>query len=383
MELYLHIPFCRQKCRYCDFCSFPCMEDRMEAYTETLLREALQQRTCVKGTIETIYIGGGTPSLLPCTLLRRLITGIRALYPIRKDAEFTIEANPGTLHPAWLETARELGVNRLSIGMQAAQESLLRTLGRIHSFPEVENSVREARNAGFQNISLDLIFGIPGQTEADWEETLTRTLALDPTHISAYGLIPEEGTPLTEDLRSGRLTLPEPEAERSMYNRLKQQMQRHGYRQYEISNFAREGYACRHNIGYWTQVPYLGLGLSAASMVRMEKGPEGVRYTRMRNPAGFEDYTRMIRENRPEERETEAVSPAEARFETMMLGLRMNRGVSENAFFQLHGKQLPQIYGAKLQQLLEKGLVEKEGDRWFLSDRGMDIQNAVLVELME
>ena len=383
MELYVHIPFCVRKCRYCSFASFAASEAEQEAYIRLLLKEAGSRRGEMTEPVSTVYIGGGTPSLLPVELLRSLISGILQLYPIRKDAEFTMEANPGTLHPAWLEAARELGVNRLSIGMQAAQESLLRTLGRIHSFPDVEKSVREARCAGFQNISLDLIFGIPGQTEADWEETLTQALALNPTHISAYGLIPEEGTPLTEDLRSGRLTLPDPEIERNMYNRLKQRMLAQGYQQYEISNFARTGYACRHNIGYWTLVPYLGLGLSAASMVRMEKGPEGVRYTRLRNPAGFDEYARMVRENRPEERESETVPPNDARFETMMLGLRMNRGVSESVFLQLHGKQLPQIYGAKLQQLLEKGLVEKEGDRWFLSDRGMDIQNAVLVELME
>ena len=292
MELYIHVPFCRQKCEYCDFVSYAGMQGEMKSYVKTLLLEAEQQLKLVTEPIETVYIGGGTPSLLPSSLLDELIRGIYRIFPIRGDADFTSESNPGTLTGEWLETARSLGINRLSIGMQAFQPSLLRLLGRIHRFEEVKEAVLAARKAGFRNVSLDLIFGIPDQTEADWAETLRHALSLSVEHISAYGLIPEEGTPLTAKLRSGQLSLPDSDTERSMYEMLKSAMTESGYEQYEISNFARPGFSCRHNIGYWSQVPYLGLGISAASMLNKRKAGCGICYTRFRNPVTFEEYRR-------------------------------------------------------------------------------------------
>ena len=383
MELYIHIPFCRKKCNYCDFASFAGQENRMEAYIETILKETEQQGERISSSIESIYIGGGTPSLLPSPLLFRLVQGIHQFFKVQKNAEFTIEANPGTITTDWLETAIDAGINRLSLGMQAYQNSLLNVLGRIHTFQDVKESVQVARNAGFQNISVDLIFGIPGQSENDWSETLSHVMDLSVDHISAYGLIPEEGTPIMKELQEKRLTLPSPEKERKMYEILKKTMTENGYEQYEISNFARQGAACRHNIGYWTQVPYLGIGLSAASMLHLKKEKNGISYTRIKNPSSFIDYERMVLEGDSTLQEKEVIFPQEARFETMMLGLRMNRGISVSDFFEMHGVSLDKCYGEKLRSFEKMGLIKNEKDRWFLTSRGMDIQNAILVELME
>ena len=268
MELYIHIPFCRKKCAYCAFASFPGREDSFEAYIEALIQEAAG-RSDVSEPLSTVYFGGGTPSLLPPALLSRLFSGMQASLDLSAVTECTVEANPGTVTEEWLETAVACGVNRISFGMQAYQRRLLEILGRIHRFDAVEESVRLARRAGIGNINLDLMFGIPEQTREDWRETLSAALSLRPDHISAYGLIPEEGTSLERDLTSGRLSLPEPEAERAMYDDAIRELERAGLAQYELSNFARPGKQCRHNIGYWDMTPYLGLGVSAASMFRL------------------------------------------------------------------------------------------------------------------
>ncbi len=383
MELYVHLPFCRQKCRYCDFASWAGMEDRMDFYTELLLREAKERKGEMEGPAETVYFGGGTPSLLPPALLKKLIRGLRDTLGIREGAEFTAEANPGTLTEGWLETARESGINRLSLGVQARQDHLLEELGRIHRFREAEEAFAMARRAGFRNLSLDLMFGLPKQTMEDWRETLEAALSLSPEHISAYGLIPEEGTPLMADLEGGRLQLPEPEEERAMYDLLKRMLSARGFEAYEISNFARPGYACRHNLGYWTQVPYLGLGLSAASMVHMEKKSAGVSCLRLSNPRSWKEYEDTVLHPEKGGREVTLVTPPEARFETLMLGFRLSRGVSEQEFEALHGLTLESFRGEKLRRLQAQGLMEHAEGRWFLTDRGMDIQNSVLVELMD
>ena len=296
--------------------------------------------------------------------------------------EFTVEANPGTVTRSWIEAARNAGVNRLSLGMQAFQPELLTLLGRIHSYSDVEETVRLAREYGFTNLNLDLMFGIPGQSLASWKETLEAALALDPVHISAYGLIPEENTPLYRDLESGRLSLPDPDLEREMYDLALSMLSARGLRQYEVSNFALPGYECRHNIGYWKQVPYVGLGISAASMQILQSGASGMVCRRRTNPSGFSAYENMvIGKGGPAEDVT--VSPAEARFETLMLGLRMNEGVRESDFERLHGVSLGQVYGEKLKSLEAGGLLVCEDHCWKLTRRGFDIQNAILVELME
>lgn len=383
MELYVHFPFCRQKCRYCDFASYPGLENSMPDYVSALLEEAELRRKEVSSPIQTVYLGGGTPSLLPAELMEACLLGLKERLPLDSVQEWTVEANPGTLTEEWLQAVRDAGVNRLSLGMQAYQSHLLKTLGRIHDFSAVERSVRMARTAGFENLSLDLIFGLPGQTRQDWQETIQKALSLSPTHLSAYGLIPEEGTPLSEDLASGRLSLPEPEDERDMYDLLLSVLAKNSFLQYEISNFALPGYACRHNIGYWSQVPYLGLGASASSMGNMTQDEAGMHYLRSTNTADPEAYRRGIREKKPLFSEKTEISPAEARFETMMLGLRMNRGVSEECFERMHRRSLRSCYGEKLNILQEQGLVCFRDGAWKCTRKGMDLQNSVLVELMD
>ncbi len=382
MELYIHIPFCRRKCRYCSFTSFTGQEAYFQRYVDLIVQEARIRRNEISGPLSSVYIGGGTPSLLPPELLSRLIAGLRDVLTLDAVTEFTAEANPGTVAPEWLDTAASLGINRLSFGMQAYQENLLNLLGRIHRFRDVSSSVSLARRSGIRNISLDLIFGIPTQNMDDWRQTVDAALSLSPFHLSAYGLIPEEGTPLTRDLSEGKLSLPDPDEEREMYTFVKKRTCEAGFRQYEISSFALDGYECKHNIGYWTQVPYLGLGVSAASMTCVSFGTDGMSCLRSVNPCTIRAYEDLIAKG-SFPAGSEHISPPEARFETMMLGLRMNRGVSEIDFYTRHRLSLDQCYGKKLREMEKRGLVLHENGFWKLTSRGFDIQNSILVDLME
>ncbi len=379
MELYVHIPYCRQKCRYCDFASFAGSEGTQSMYVNDVLMEAALLASChPQEQISTAYLGGGTPSVLPPALLKKLLHGIFAVFPLKPDTEFTTEANPGTLTEEWLQTAVQCRVNRLSLGMQAVQPELLHTLGRIHDFQQVQQSVLLAQKAGITNISIDLMFGLPGQTIAMWRESLEAVLSLGVRHLSCYGLIPEEGTPLFHDLQSGRLSLPNEEDERRMYDMALDLLAKAGFRQYEISNFAIPGYECRHNIGYWRQEAYVGLGVSAAScwVTATER-------LRTANPRTIPAYHQMIAHRDGSMREQTVLTDADSRFETLMLGLRMNEGVSEAAFAAMHHATMESIYGDKLRNFEHQGLLHHENGRWALTRRGMDVQNAILVELMD
>ncbi len=379
MELYIHIPYCRQKCRYCDFASYAGQEATMAAYVDALLREADAMAAYAKNTpIQTVFIGGGTPSTLPAPLLKKLLTGLRKRFIIRAGVEFTSEANPGTLTSEWLDAAVSGGVNRLSMGMQTSQPELLRTLGRIHRYEDVVESVQLARSMGISNLSVDLMFGLPGQTPDMWQESLASALALNVEHMSCYGLIPEDGTPLKHDLDTGRLTLPDEANERQMYDDTLRILAQQGYDQYEISNFAKPGYACQHNIGYWTRVPYIGLGASAASFLQTKSG--GLRLT---NPASIREYINMADEQAWRRRERTSLLPEDARFESLMLGLRMTAGVSEADFAAMHDITLNDYCGDVLRQQEKRGLLVHQDGRWSLTRRGMDVQNAILVEIME
>ena len=353
----------------------------MPRYVDAVLAEAaVESARLGHPAVETVFIGGGTPSLLPERMMGQLLSGLRDQFDMTRYVEWTCEANPGTLTERWLRTAVEGGVNRLSLGMQACQPELLRTLGRIHDFDQVVASVDMARRAGIGNLNLDLMFGLPGQSPSMWLETLDKALSLDTEHLSCYGLIPEEDTPLKADLDAGRLSLPSDDEERRMYDNALTVLASHGYEQYEISNFARPGYACRHNLGYWRQVPYIGLGASAASCL-----PEDAEcaYSRLANPAGIGDYLAMVEQCDWDKRTRERISPAEACFETMMLGLRTTQGVSEATFEAMHGVTLRSCYGDRLDVLMKRGLVDCQNGWYRLTRRGMDVQNAVLVELMD
>lgn len=309
MELYIHIPFCRQKCRYCDFPSYAGCEQEIPRYIDALMLEAREQAELLPvGTVmDTVFIGGGTPSLLTPEQLKKLANGIQDVFFIAQDAEFTCEANPGTVTAEWAQMASACGVNRVSMGMQALQPHLLKTLGRIHQYDDVCASVQSLREAGIQDLNLDLMFGLPGQSRKDWSETIEAALALSPTHLSCYGLIPEEGTPLTADLEAGRLSLPDEEIERQMYDDCLQLLSVRGFRQYEISNFALPGHACRHNIGYWRQVPYLGLGASAASALPVNTAETA--YRRLANPPTIPAYMQMVTSHGLD-RQIQDISPA-------------------------------------------------------------------------
>ena len=354
----------------------------MERYIENVIKETENRKDEFNETIDTLFIGGGTPSLLPPDLLTHLTDTLFHILGADKPAEFTMEANPGTVTEEWISAAVNAGMNRLSLGMQALQPELLDTLGRIHTFADMEASIQTARRFGVGNINIDLIFGIPGQTLEQWVETLDAALSLHPMHISAYGLITEEGTPLHEDLQSGALTLPDPDLERMMYDSALSILSLHGFSQYEISNFALGGMECRHNIGYWKQVPYVGLGVAAASMAVIQQGKNGMTCRRMKNPDHLCEYEEMVFEKK---RPTEdfIVKPAESRFETMMLGLRMNEGVDEEQFRKMHGISLEEVYGNRLRRLEKQGLLSHSGHFWKLTRRGFDIQNSILVELMD
>lgn len=378
MELYIHIPYCRQKCRYCDFASYAGLEGSMSAYVDAVLSEADSYQPYHGTELETVFVGGGTPSLLPARELRRLLTGLRERFVFPAGIEFTAEANPGTLTADWLDAAVSCGVNRLSLGMQASQPTLLKTLGRIHTHADVLSSVSLAKQRGIRHLSVDLMFGLPGQTPDMWRETLHAALALDVEHMSCYGLIPEEGTPLKRDLDASRLTLPGEDDERRMYDDSLSILGENGFAQYEISNFARPGCECRHNIGYWTRVPYIGLGASAASLLSTPTG--GLRLT---NPASIHDYIAMAEARAWRRRERVSLLPTDARFETLMLGLRMTRGVSEADFLAAHGLPLTDYCGDVLRSQEARGLLRHADGRWALTRRGMDVQNAMLVEILE
>ncbi len=382
-ELYVHIPFCIKKCNYCAFCSYPAKQEQMQDYIDLLLSEADIRKKQIPSALHTVFIGGGTPSILPEDLFRRLILGLQKSFSFDQIQEITTEANPGTVNESWMKQAAALGINRVSIGMQAFQPELLHLLGRIHSFENVIHAVSLTRKSGISNINLDLIFGIPGQTMEQWKETLLRALDLNPCHLSIYGLIPEENTPLYRDLQSGVLSLPEPELEREMYDTALLITEQSGFHQYEISNFSQPGMECIHNIGYWTQVPYLGIGLAAASMLYPSVTDSGFTYTRYTNPDSADAYKHFVLHGCHDYLEQESITPAMSRFETMMLSLRMNCGISEETFIKMHHMPLEACYGTKLAFFEKNGLMIHDRGRWRLSRKGMDIQNSILVELMD
>ena len=366
--LYMHIPFCVSKCAYCDFASYAGREADIPRYVDAVIWE-ITRRSAETGhpKADTIFLGGGTPSLLNEFQVTRILDALFEAFPIEEGAEITCECNPGTLTMPFAQALHKAGVNRLSMGAQARQASLLRLIGRIHNWEKVIASVEIASKAGFDNINLDLMFGLPSQTTSDVRETLDAAIALSPKHISYYGLIVEEGTPICHDITVGKLALPDEEIERDMYELVRQKLAEHGFHQYEISNFVREGYACRHNIGCWTRVPYLGFGCAAHSFFEE---------CRTMNPSKLDAYLAG------EEPKTEKISKEEARFESMMLGLRMTPGVKNEDFTRIHRMSIREAFGEKLDKPINGGLLEWHEGALRLTRLGMDLQNSVLVDLM-
>lgn len=366
--LYVHVPFCVRKCEYCDFASYAGREADIPRYVDAVVRE-IAQRGAETGhpKTNTIFLGGGTPSLLGELQSMRILDALFKAFRVEEGAEVTFECNPGTLSTPLVQTLRQAGFNRLSMGAQASQTSLLRLLGRIHDWENVVASVRTASEAGFDNINLDLMFGLPSQTISDLRETLAAAIALRPTHLSCYSLIVEEGTPICRDIAAGKLALPDEELDRDMYEFVRQTLAEHDFHQYEISNFAREGYACRHNIGCWMRVPYLGFGCAAHSFFEE---------CRTMNPLALDAYLAG------EEPKTERISKERARFESMMLGLRMTRGVKDEDFTRMHGISIREAFGKKLDKPISGGLLQWHEGALMLTRLGMDLENSVLVDLM-
>ena len=381
LELYIHIPFCVKKCSYCDFLSAPATEQTREAYMAALFAEIGGRAKNYKDRIVTsIFIGGGTPSLLSGEQGGKLMDHIRKQFVLAPDAEITMEVNPGTATAQKLRDFHAVGINRLSIGMQSAQAQELKMLGRIHDFEGFCQGYREAVEAGFTNINVDVMSGLPGQTLAGYRDTLEKVLHLEPMpqHISAYSLIVEEGTPFAAMAERGQLPLPEEDVERAMYEETIEVLEKYGFHRYEISNYARDGYECRHNVGYWIRRDYLGFGIGAASLI------DNVRFQNGRDLAAYLAHPLDCRE------EEQSLTTQEQMEETLFLGLRLTKGVSYDAFARQYGSSLQEIYGEVIARNVADGLLqvtegkenEKSGRYLTLTKRGLDLSNYVMAQFL-
>lgn len=378
LELYIHIPFCARKCAYCDFLSGPASAVAQRAYVEQLIKEIRFQSAGFREyEVSSLFIGGGTPSVLPGEDMALMMEEVRKAFRVKDDAEITIEVNPGTVSQSKVEIYAAVGINRISIGLQSADDGELKNLGRIHTYDEFLKTYQRVRLAGFKNVSVDLMSALPGQTLASWKNTLKKVVMLKPEHISAYSLIIEEGTPFYEQYHGHPELLPGEEEEREIYYAARDYLKEQGYERYEISNYAKPGYACRHNIGYWTGVEYLGLGLGASSYIRN---------TRFHNETDLEAYKAIpMGEEGGEGRlhqDIEALSVRTRMEEFMFLGLRMSEGVSGSEFIARFGQNMWNVYGDVLRRFEAEGLIEIESPRVRLTDYGTDISNYVLSQFL-
>jgi len=370
-----------KKCDYCDFNSYAIgsvneSEKALCRYIEALLEEARIQSEAVTelgAQVSTVYLGGGTPTYLPEILLSSLLTEVFRLFPIADNAEITVESNPGTATYRKLRCLRDIGATRLSIGVQSLNDSLLARLGRVHSASDSIQTFHLAREAGFDNINIDLIYAIPGQTMDDWEETLDSVIGLRPEHISAYGLMLEEGTPLWRKVKSGTLAVCDEDLEIDMYYSAKEKLSLAGYQHYEISNFAMLGYECRHNIIYWRLEPYIGLGAGAHSYVKRE-----IRS----NLAHPQDYLRSIKSVGSSVCEREVFSKADEMSTVMILGLRMTCGVGESEFHRRFGISMRDAFGEAIAKGVANGLLKWDGDRLKLTRYGLMLSNEAMQEFL-
>ena len=391
LGIYVHIPFCIQKCLYCDFLSAPSDETTRESYVNALLAEIDAQAPLYKGfQVHTVFFGGGTPSLLmpeqTAAILERLYQ--RFSFLPEKEMEITLEANPGTLTEEKLRAWRKAGVNRLSIGLQSAHDEELKSLGRIHTWKEFLWGYEAARRAGFSNLNIDLMSALPGQSVESWMDTLESVVELKPEHISAYSLIIEEGTPFydwygPQDAASEkrqmekRKPLPSEEEDRLMYERTGEYLAKRGYGRYEISNYALPGFACRHNLAYWERTDYAGFGLGAASL------RENVRWSNTAELAEYLAHAGQTGEETRIKKEMTRLSIQDQMEEFMFLGLRKTEGVSASTFERLYGKPLEAVYEEPVERLIREGLLlryqKEDGSVFFrLSDKGIDVSNYAL-----
>ena len=377
LELYIHIPFCIRKCAYCDFLSGPADDDTIEKYVEALKAEICSQSELAKDYLVTsIFFGGGTPSILSGTQMKSLVQIIRKVFEIANFAEISMEANPGTVTRRKLKAYRNAGINRISFGLQSTNDKELKVLGRIHSYKEFLKSFSLARECGFDNINVDLISAIPNQTVESWEKSVRNILALEPEHISAYSLIVEEGTPFYEKYGEGAPyedTLPSEEDERLMYQRTEELLEEAGYHRYEISNYAKPGKECRHNLGYWERKEYLGLGLGSSSLIR------NARFKNCDDLAFYLEHSDDILQIREIDG---ALTKEEQMEEFVFLGMRKMEGISLKKFQETFGKSLEECYGNGIENMKSKNLVEVIDGMLRLTTKGIDLSNYVFAEIL-
>lgn len=403
LGLYIHIPFCAKKCDYCDFLSAPANEDTINRYFDALLIE-IEQYYGKTGSyiVPTIFIGGGTPSFVDAGHIEHVMEAISRVFAIdTKRLEVTIEINPGTITEDKLLTYRRIGINRLSFGLQSTNNDELKLLGRIHTYEQFEDNYYLARKLGFKNINIDLMSALPGQTLSAWEETLNKVIALNPEHISAYSLMIEEGTIFYERYHENQVAskqLPDEETDRLIYHRTKEILKENGYQRYEISNYAKVGYECRHNNSYWIGTQYLGIGLGASSLV------ENIRFSNlhdialyMRKCVTFSEYPACSNvdgdaiENKKGiladgiglRSNLETLTDKDKMEEFMFLGLRICAGISKKDFFNRFGVDIGNIYGNEIKQLLKDKLLLMSDDCIKLTDYGLDISNYVLAMFVQ
>jgi len=371
--LYVHIPFCVQKCAYCDFATAPYRASVVPDFLDALCREADMYASHVRRPFTSVFFGGGTPSLLTGEQMNALMAHLRASFPISGDAEVTVEANPGSFDAAKLDAYRKAGVNRLSIGAQVFDDSMLSLLGREHSAEDTFESLRLARDAGFDNVNLDLIFGLPGQSLSDWERTVRVALELAPEHLSVYGLTIEPKTVFAYRERRGELLIPDEETQAAMYEHSLDALESAGYRHYEISNYAKPGRESRHNRIYWENAPYLGLGPGAWGYL------DGERYGNLRSVGG---YMKRLREGVSPVVERERLTGRPARAETVMQALRLREGVSFEAYRKRYDVELLADFGDDLKPLIAAGLLEQTATHLRLTRRGLLLSNEVFARLV-
>ena len=374
MELYLHMPFCVRKCAYCDFLSFPSGAETQRMYAKRLMEDIdVMGKRYGEILVETIFIGGGTPSVPDSGLIVEIMEHVRHAFHVADGAEISMEANPGTVTREKLTDYRKAGINRLSFGLQSANDRELKLLGRLHTWAEFLESFTLARECGFANLNIDLMSALPGQTCESWKETLSRVTDLDPEHISAYSLIIEEGTPFGERYGSeeGRKLLPDEDSEREMYHETKRFLKDCGYERYEIPNYAKPGRECRHNIGYWTGVPYLGLGLGASSYLdgcRFTVNPDMKQYLEEK-PGMFADIEKLTKKDMEEE--------------FFYVGLRMTAGVSLSEFERRFGISAKEVYPGLMETFVKEKAARFEGDRFVLTDYGLDVSNYIMAQFLQ
>lgn len=365
--LYIHIPYCASRCRYCGFYSTTCTPT--EAYIEALLREAaMRKKEIGERMASTVYLGGGTPSRLPVSFLARLLQGLDEIFPFAADAEVTMEMNPSDMSADYLSAVRALGVNRLSVGVQSFDDRLLSAIGRRHTAAEAKAAVRLAYRAGFKNISIDLMYELPGQSVRDFERSLLSTVHLPISHVSVYSLILEEGTPFARLAEKGKLPRPTESESWEMYRAMERILPHYGFRRYEIASFARAGAVSRHNRKYWKLDEYLGLGPAAASRIG---------HTRLTNHPDLSAYLAALQKGALPPVDNEPLTCEEEMEEYCFLHLRMREGIDKKDYAARYGESIEARYGDVIQDLKGKGLVKETQEQIFLTKRGVALGNTV------